>query len=353
MFQDFVDNPNLICRIISPDKIQTVFEFWLDTVYCEIEPENMFDDPVKVTNRTIMNTGEIPEGWFNPFTLTHEELDKMRIKFKGGYKKWQEWVREFIPFLDIKSEGKLKKIVNRDKDISMCGVATRGGINPITGKFQCVTWYCKRRGCPKCETRKKSLVRDRLEKVIGKQYLELDNEAQVQQTLNENEGVSYIRIPSDNGKILLVIDTDKHIGQTFTYELAKQYSELPPSGKNISGKLGLDVPVVPEDNYSLDFDNREVQVSTGEFLLDTNETTIKELKREYEKETKDLDAPKSIDDCQKMVYQREKILQDIAVRLEINIFFLYRTIITITEKEFKQAYEPKVIKQAGTCYMFD
>ncbi len=325
----------LLIDSLDYNQLQRQFELWLDTIVYQDVWEEIF-----VTNRTIINSGEYPEGWINPFTLTVEELDKMRETFAGGFKKWSQFVKDNIPFLDSKEEGKLKREVNKKRDMRLCGTRCRVRINPLTRQVYHEVWHCKRRECPRCTARKEKNLLERMKKLVGNSYTIVT--PQEAETLVEvHSSNSILRIPIDKDHIMVI--NDKGIGEAFTEQLARQYAKVPPAGMNISGKLGKNSGVLVEEDDPFE---KRVEVSVAEFVVDTTQEQMLAIQEEYDKETKDIQADE-MEDLQKAVYQCENVLQRIIKDKGIGIFFLYRTKFIIKEKEFERHKESNAPTRQG------
>ncbi len=321
----------LISEIIQLKDLKRIYDSWLDTIlYQDIWEETT------VTNRTVINSGEYPEGWINPFTLTVEELDKMRETFAGGFKKWTQFVKDNIPFLDSKEEGKLKREVNKKRDMRLCGTRCRVRINPLTRQVYHEVWHCKRRECPRCTARKEKNLLEHMKKLVGKHYV-IVSRKEAEALVQKHSSTSTFCKPIDKDHIMVI--NDKEIGETFTEQLARQYAKVPPAGMNISGKLGKNSGVLVEEDDPFE---KRVEVSVAEFVVDTTQEQMLAIQEEYNKEMKDIQADE-MEDLQKAVYQCEDILQRIIKDKNIGIFFLYRTKFIVKEKEFerhKETYAP-------------
>lgn len=266
-----------------------------------------------------------PVDWFNPWLLTEQEIDTMRQDFKGGFKKWAEYVKNNLPQLDPAKEAKIKWETNKSRDIRMCGTISKVRINPLTKQLKKEVWHCKRRDCPKCKVRKEEDLRSRLCKMVGQSYLILDNEKEVEKLLRDNQIKNYFRKVTEDGKVLLI--ADKPIGETFTLKMAKDFATLPPKGTNMSGHLGKDAIVAVEAT------SKEVIVSCAEYLIDATPDELKEVEEEYQQEVESIEA-KTMEDIQSLVYRCEDILELILERRQVKVFFLYRTKTIVNEKDF-------------------
>ena len=318
----------LISETIQLKDLERIYNSWLDIIlYQDIWEEST------VTNRTIINSGEYPDGWFNPFTLTVEELDAMREKFAGGFKKWSQFVKDNIPFLDSKEEGKLKRKVNKERDLRQCGTRGKLRLNPLTRKLYRGVWHCKRRDCPKCTAKKEKDLLERMMKLAGNHYT-IVTPIEAAALVEQHSSIATFCKPIDGEHVLVI--NDKGIGEVFTEQLARQYAKVPPAGKNISGKLGKNSGVLVAD--AEDDNGKKVEVSVAEFLVDANQEQMLEIEEAYDKETKDI-QPDKLEDCQKAIYQCENILQRIIKDKGIGIFFLCRIKFIITEKDFEQERE--------------
>ena len=317
----------LLSDSIKLSDLQQQFSQWLDNIlYQDIWEETT------VTNRTIINSGEYPEGWFNPFEMTVEELDKMRETFTGGFRKWARFVAEKIPFLDSKEEGKLKREVNKKRDMRLCGTRCRVRLNPLTRQVYHEVWHCKRRECPRCTARKEKNLLDHMTKLVGKHYV-IVTRKEAEALVEKHGSVSTFVKPIDKDHIMVI--NNKEIGETFTDDIARQYAKVPPAGMNISGKPGKNSGVLQDDSNPFE---KQVEVSVAEFVVDTTQEQMLVIQEEYNKETKDIQAD-DMEDLQEAVYQCENILQRIIKDKGIGIFFLYRTNFIIKEKEFERHKE--------------
>lgn len=328
---------NLISDTIQLKDLGQHFESWLNTVLFE-DNSDVFN-PVEVTNRMVMNTGEYPDGWFNPFTLTVDELDKMREGFTGGFKKWAQFIKDNIPFLDSKEEGKLKRRVNKDRDIRLCGTRCKTKINPLTRKLYHELWSCKRRNCLRCMARKQSALTERVRKIEDGYYTIVTlKESEV--LVESNDGNSILRIPIDKDRIMII--NNKGIGSELTEEAIKEYVKIPPAGMNISGKLGKNSGVLTASADDDPFEE-QVEVSVAEFIVEATQAQMREVEEQYNLDTDDIE-PDRLEDCQKAIYQCENILQRIIKDKGLGIFFLYRTKSSIKKKDFLRVKEQKVEK---------
>jgi hypothetical protein len=83
-----------------------------------------------------------------------DDISKLRREFKGGYKKWREYVRLRIPFLNPEIEGQLKRDLNKAEDVKKCGM--RMEYLDKQGMPQDGTYMCKHYDiCSICQRIKK------------------------------------------------------------------------------------------------------------------------------------------------------------------------------------------------------
>lgn len=321
---------NLISDIIELKNLQSAVESWLDTVVY------MNTDWQDVTNRMIMNLlEEKPEGWFNPFEMTVEELDELRTNFKGAAIDWERFIQDKIPFLDSKVERGLKLTENIKRDVLMCG-KKRLRVDRKTGKLEEYTAFCGRCDlCVKCCIRKEKEMMNRFEKMEEYQFLEIEPEARKNWIKELGKEKVYFQ-PLASGKVLMVADGEIG-GELFTHDEAKKYAKVPPKGAKCSGNLGKSTPVVKQTT------NNEEPTETiyqATFTVDATEEAMRKINEEYKAQTIHI-IPRKLSELQGCIYKCEKILEEILKKYCTKIHNTKRTKTVMTENDFDWTWKEK------------
>jgi len=119
------------------------------------------------TNRDILHDPQEKEfallrtDWFNPYAEP-EKLEKQRQASGKTGLEWQKYVEENYPGIDAKKQRELCIEENNAKRMNRCGEIRyrRNKYNPK--KTDKRIWYCKVKGCPVCNARKKRGIIKRL-----------------------------------------------------------------------------------------------------------------------------------------------------------------------------------------------
>jgi len=259
----------LISDTIKLEDLGRHIDSWLDTVVYQ----DLWEDVI-ITNRTIMNSGEYPEGWFNPFTMTVEELDAMREKFAGGSLGWQRLIEDKIPFLDSKAERKLKLNLCKLERVRNCGKeATRIDKNGLPYNYypSCNQYDI----CAKCQHRREREHFKRLISLDGCQVIFNDRKDKVAEYTT---AITYSFRLAD-GREVTVIDTQDKIegAQYMNYSLAKELGSIIVTGTKTSGKLGK------KDKQPEEKEQRKVV--TISHIIEASLEIKEQIKREYYEKT--------------------------------------------------------------------
>lgn len=249
---------------------QDKYQEWLDNFH-----------PSFFTNQEIMGMDDKPDGWFNPFTLSEQEIDTMRESFKGSGLDWQRWCEEYLPQLDSKAERKLKVACKKLDSYRQCGKVIswigKDGL-PCTHIHNCNRYDI----CLRCQMRRQNEHVNRLRELDGCRYVfDGDN-------ITAKYGKdSVYNFKLADGRKVSVIKTDDNIGYELSHESIKELKSIVVTGNRTSGNLGSK-PIKEEAK-----EQRTVMVTSH--IIEALDEVKEAIKLEYYQITKDF-LPKTIDE---------------------------------------------------------
>lgn len=299
------------------------YEQWLKSVYYQEEVDLWTQETRDITNEELLArpADERPVEWINPWILSQEDIDKLRKEFKGGYKKWREYVREHIPFLDPETEGKLKRDLNKSEDIKKCG-------KPMTwtdkqGMLHEGTYMCKHYDiCPICQRIKKEEHTRRLQELDGCQYVFNLKKEMVAKYGKQNT----YSFTTASGKEVTVVKSEEKIegAEEVSWQTLKTLSEIVVTGHRTSGTLGIKSCPGKEKK-----ETREVMVQSVFVPEDKKD----EVHLAYYEKVKNI-QPLSLDDYVDELKKCNRIfIETVKQVCEGEIHFLGKKIHSITEDD--------------------
>lgn len=289
------------------------YQQWLQT----FAPVSLF------TNEEILNGSPMPDGWFNPYTISQDQIDSMRQSFRGGALKWSQFVEANLPNLDSKLERKLKKAIETEKRIKNCGkIGTRMGKDGLPHNFR---HKCHRyESCLSCRIEREKEHFERLVELDGCQVVFNDRKNMV---ATYGADVKTYSFKLADGRQVTVIDSEDEIPGAIemNYELAKELKSIHVTGTKISGKLGKEKkPVVQAEEQTTLF--------VTSHIIEASQEVKDQIEQEFYEQTKDL-QPASVQDLRRILIYLNQLWLDIVTKYCEEIHLLNKHIITINEND--------------------
>ncbi len=282
------------------------------------------------TNEEILNGSPMPDGWFNPYTISQEQIDNMRDEFKGSGLDWMRYCQEYLPQLDSKAERRLKIESKKIQSFQQCGkVISWIGKDGLPCKH---IHNCNRYDiCRRCNSRRKKEHIDRLRSLDGCRFVLEQN-----MTPELGKGKVYNFTLTDGRKVS-VIETDQPIGMELNYDSIKGLTDIAITGKRTSGNLGKSVTIKEEVK-----EQRTVMVTSHimEALAETKEA----IRREYLEATKDF-LPKTLDELATCLKRCNAIWMEIVERRCENNHIVGKKILVLTEDDIDWTARQEFIKK--------
>ena len=259
----------------------------------------------------------MPDGWFNPYTISQEQIDNMREEFDGSGLDWQVYVKENLPNLCPKTERKLKVESNKLKSVKRCGSEIvwidKKGL-PHEGIYECKRYEL----CPRCQARRQKEHINRLMELDGCRYV-FDQDVTAKYG---KENVYNFKLA--DGRKVSVIKTDDAIGCELGYQSAKELGSIIVTKTRTSGNLG-NKPQKEENK-----EQRTVMVTSH--IIEAPKEVKKTIKLEYYEKTKDI-LPKTLDELASYLKQCNAIWLDIARSHCDRIHVIGKKLLSITEDD--------------------
>lgn len=309
------------------------YDQWLDSPSYDTWEERDGDIYiVSITNRMIMSVAVKPDGWLNPFELTEQDIDKMRVEFKGSGYKWMRYVESKLPNLDPKAERKLKIEMNKLLDVQRCGSEItwidKFGL-PHTGKYQCKHYDI----CKPCNHFRQKEHTERLMKLDGCQVI-FDQRAEMIAKHGEDNVYSF---KLSDGREASVINSNEKIGTELNYSVVRELSSIAVTGNRVSGTLGIEKSTNPQA--------QETQTLTMPMhIIEAPQEIKKQIEREYLEETKKL-LPQTVDELIETLKECNRIYLRIAHKHCDKIHFLGKKILVITEFDLNWQERQNIIEE--------
>lgn len=270
------------------------------------------------TNEEILNGSPMPDGWFNPYTISQEQIDNMRESFKGSGLSWQRHCEEYLPHLDSKAERKLKVASKKLESYHLCGkVITWIGKDglPCTHIHNCNRYDI----CLRCRMRREKEHVSRLRELDGCRYV-FDEENVTAKYGKEN----VYNFTLADGRKVSIIKTDDNIGCELSHESIKELKSIVVTGTRTSGNLGNkpDKEEVKEQ--------RTVMVTSH--IIEALDEVKKAIKLEYYELTKNF-TPKTLDELVSYLKQCNAIWLDIVNRCCDKNHIVGKKMLVLTEDD--------------------
>jgi hypothetical protein len=289
------------------------------------------------TNEQVMNLplDDRPDGWFNPWILTDDEIVKMRQGFKGGALKWSRFVENKLPQLSVKEERILKAIFERDKRVANCGkIGSRLGKDGLPYQFtnKCHQYHI----CQRCQNERQDEHYQRLLKLDGCQVIFDDRKNMV---ATYGADVKTYSFKLADGRQVTVIDSDQPVegAVELNHELAKQLKTIHITGTKISGKLGKEQGPTIEAK-------EEEKLFVNSYIIEGSNEAQELAKQEFFEQTKDL-QPTSVKDLKRILVYLNQLWLEILTKHCTKIHLLNKHFISINENDLDWTKRREYVEQ--------
>lgn len=254
------------------------------------------------TNRDVV-TGKVkaPKDFINPYRWP-ELLDEERKQSKMRAGHWKDYIELNYPGINAREQYRLRKEELYWQEIKDCGKPMHK-FDKKLGKLV-VAYYrrCKHyKDCPKCGDYKKEQARSSLTNLIDTtKYIE-GTEEEIKKFVRKYGTKKFHRIPLPDNRAAIIIDTEDEIGEVFTQDKLNKviHHYIPDDNRRVSGKLGVNVPVVKKEEKKeeeLNWDKIEEELDKEKH---TCECHYREMSIDFDSNSKE--APQTIQDIQQMV----------------------------------------------------
>lgn len=238
--------------------------------------------------------------WFNPFTEP-EKLAEQRKSLNLTGLEWQRYVEEHYPGIDALKQKRLAIDENNTDRLDRCGEIRyrKNKYNPkITDKQ---IWYCKVKGCPICDGRKKRSIIKRLTDNRDEVVLYEVNAKEAAKIKDGRTKHQYEQYNcEETGKVYLILDVADSVegleAQRLTTRKIKEISEATVAceSKRQSGKLLVKPKEKEEESKEpqAELKRRIYTVDFSESDLETHDELDELVAAEFEPvgETMDIDV---------------------------------------------------------------
>lgn len=284
------------------------YQQWLQT----FAPMSLF------TNEEILNGSSMPDGWFNPYTISQEQIDTMREEFKGSGLDWMRYCQEYLPQLDSKAERKLRIELNKLEGVKRCGSSIiwidKKGL-PHEGTFECKRYEL----CPRCQAKRQKEHISRLMELDGCRYVFGENA-----TAEYGKDKVYNFTLADGRKVSVIDTDDPGIGCELNHDsILKELTSITVTGTRTSGTLG-------KEKKTLEKEQRIVSVYSH--IIDAPREVKDTIKTEYYQKTKSF-LPTTLDELVNYLKRCNAIWLEIAHRHCEKIYIVGKKNLTITEDD--------------------